>query len=308
MAVYSGPLQNRIPKWDYRHTHIQYARNHYPKIIPPQPEKNTLLPSTKKDKKADKLDESTQALFDYVAEDTRAPVASTSGISEASRTSNISEPPEPAIDKPKTNKPPKYIEQTSKVLRASKPSSNEISSARAQREERLRKLATDHGKDPDKFITITEKDVNLSQEYRDRMMADAEVIEFARENKMDPNDLFYMTRRERLISEKIYLWEFENVGKSQKYIYDDEEWQKNISILQENDKLKRDKGCQRFQKGYNFSREQAFILVPDQRICRSRSRVTPKEGEDEAGEVNICQVSDIIPDRETIESISQRIV
>ena len=39
------------------------------------------------------------------------------------------------------------------------------------------------------------------------------------------------------------------------------------------DKLKRDKGRQRFQKGYNFSREQAFILVPDQRICRSRSRV-----------------------------------
>ncbi|PKK55794.1 hypothetical protein RhiirC2_801502 [Rhizophagus irregularis] len=44
------------------------------------------------------------------------------------------------------------------------------------------------------------------------------------------------------------------------------------------DKLKRDKGRQRFQKGYNFSREQAFVLVPDQRICRSRSRVTPKEG------------------------------
>ena len=33
------------------------------------------------------------------------------------------------------------------------------------------------------------------------------------------------------------------------------------------DKLKRDKGRQRFQKGYNFSREQTFVLVPDQRIC-----------------------------------------
>jgi len=32
------------------------------------------------------------------------------------------------------------------------------------------------------------------------------------------------------------------------------------------DKLKRDKGQQRFQKGYNFNKEQAFILVPDQRI------------------------------------------
>ena len=74
------------------------------------------------------------------------------------------------------------------------------------------------------------------------------------------------------------------------------------------DKLKRDKGRQRFQKGYNFSREQAFVLVPDQRICRSRSRVPPKEGGDEAGEVNICQISDIIPDGETIKSIAQRIV
>ena len=72
------------------------------------------------------------------------------------------------------------------------------------------------------------------------------------------------------------------------------------------DKLKRDKGRQRFQKGYNFSREQAFVLISDQRICQSRSRVPPKEGGDEAGEVNICQVSDIIPDGETIESIPSK--
>ncbi len=51
-----------------------------------------------------------------------------------------------------------------------------------------------------------------------------------------------------------------------------------------------------------------FVLVPDQRICQSRSRVTPKEGEDETGGVNICQVSDIILDEETIESIAQRII
>ena len=74
------------------------------------------------------------------------------------------------------------------------------------------------------------------------------------------------------------------------------------------DKLKRDKGRQRFQKRYNFSREQAFVLVSDQRICQSRSRVLPKEGGNKAGEVNICQISNIIPDGETIESIAQRIV
>ncbi|CAB4402421.1 unnamed protein product [Rhizophagus irregularis] len=74
------------------------------------------------------------------------------------------------------------------------------------------------------------------------------------------------------------------------------------------DKLKRDKGHRRFQGGYDFSKEQTFVLVPNQGICRSRSRVIPKEGGDEAGEVNICQISNIIPDGETIESIAQRIV
>ena len=192
-----------------------------PKIILHHPEKNTSPPSTSKDKKADKQDDSTQTLFDYVAEKTEAPIASTSGRSETT----------------KASEPPKPIKRISNVLKAPKPSNNEILSARTQREERLRKWATDHGEDPDKFMTITEKDVNLSREYRDRMMADAEVIEFARENKMDPNDLFYMTRRERLISEEIYLWEFEDVEKPREYIYDDEEWQKNVSILQENGML-----------------------------------------------------------------------
>ncbi|CAB4431583.1 unnamed protein product [Rhizophagus irregularis] len=55
------------------------------------------------------------------------------------------------------------------------------------------------------------------------------------------------------------------------------------------DKLKRDKG------------------LPDQRICRIRSQVTPKEGGEEAGEVNICQVSNLIPG-ETVEMIAQRIM
>ncbi|GBC40917.2 hypothetical protein GLOIN_2v1814667 [Rhizophagus irregularis DAOM 181602=DAOM 197198] len=120
------------------------------------------------------------------------------------------------------------------------PSNKKASStflARQQREERLRKWAIDHGEDPDIFMTITEKDVDLSREYRDRMMADADVIDFAKENKMSLNDLFYMTRRERLISEEIYLRKYEDVGKPREYVYDDEEWQKNISILQENGML-----------------------------------------------------------------------
>ena len=56
----------------------------------------------------------------------------------------------------------------------------------------------------------------------------------------------------------------------------DEKLSQNVPALLEllTDKLKRDKGRQCFQKGYSFSKDQVFILVPDQRICQSRSQVT----------------------------------
>jgi len=151
-----------------------------PKIILSQSEKNTPFSSTNKDKQ----DGGVQALFDYVAEDTCASVTSSSKMAK------ISKVIDPASSRPMVKK-----------------------DAKQQCEEHFKKWAINHGEDPDKFITITEKDVNLSWEYQDGMMADIEVIEFARENKIDLNDLFYMTRRKRLISEEIYLWEFENVGK-----------------------------------------------------------------------------------------------
>ncbi|CAG8555801.1 11264_t:CDS:2, partial [Racocetra persica] len=65
------------------------------------------------DKKADKQKNLTQALFDYVVEEAEALVASTSGISETSKTSNL---PEPKIversqkDQLKTSKLSKPIE------------------------------------------------------------------------------------------------------------------------------------------------------------------------------------------------------
>ena len=73
------------------------------------------------------------------------------------------------------------------------------------------------------------------------------------------------------------------------------------------DKLKRDKGRQRFQKGYNLNKEQAFILVSDQRIYQSRSQVTSQMGRSKAGDVNLCQISDLIPEGGTVERIAQRI-
>ncbi|CAG8787643.1 20576_t:CDS:1, partial [Gigaspora rosea] len=44
------------------------------------------------DKKVDKQENVTQALFDYVEEEAEVPVASTSGTSETSKTSNLPEP------------------------------------------------------------------------------------------------------------------------------------------------------------------------------------------------------------------------
>src|ERR1044072_5974393 len=79
------------------------------------------------------------------------------------------------------------------------------------------------------------------------------------------------------------------------------------------DREKRHQACDCLQKGYNFSKEQAFALIPSQRTGRIKSQVTPKEGGAEA-KVNICcvksacQVSDIIPEGEIIRETAQRIM
>ncbi|RIA79970.1 hypothetical protein C1645_839529, partial [Glomus cerebriforme] len=240
LEEFSDIPQNDLPENETTDISIFNVPETIPqKIIPPQPErhnrvadrKNTPSPNTSKDKKASNQDDSTQALFDYMVEDTRTPVASTGPEGTTSGTSKTSKPLEPEIDKPEVSKPSEYI----------KPSSNELSStillARQEREERLRKWAIDHGEDPDVFMIITEKDIRLSYEYRDRMMSDADAVDFAKEDGMNVNDIFYMSRRERLISEEIYLRNFENADKPRTYVYDNEEWQKGISILQENGHL-----------------------------------------------------------------------
>ena len=115
------------------------------KIISPQPEKNASLSSNKK---ADKQDDSTQTLFDYVAEQAEAPVTSTSGTSEISKTSELSEP---LIDKSEASKPSESIELSNKEA-------SFTFLARQQREDRLRKRAVEFEEDLDVFVIITEKD------------------------------------------------------------------------------------------------------------------------------------------------------
>ena len=43
------------------------------------------------------------------------------------------------------------------------------------------------------------------------------------------------------------------------------------------DKEKRHQTCDRLQKGYKFSKKQAYALIPYERIGRSKSQVTSKE-------------------------------
>ena len=75
-----------------------------PKIIPTQPEKNMLSPNTSEDKKVSNQDDLTQELFNYIAEEAKASVASTTGTSEISKSSK------PVIIELKTSKPLKSIE------------------------------------------------------------------------------------------------------------------------------------------------------------------------------------------------------
>src|SRR5688572_13909058 len=90
-----------------------------------------------------------------------------------------------------------------------------------------------------------------------------------------------------------------------------EELNQHASALLEllTDKLKRLKGHQHLWEGYSFSKEQVFLLIPDQRIEQCISQVTSqKEGSlfrfGPEAEINICQVSNIIPKGETIREMA----
>ncbi|CAG8459930.1 9509_t:CDS:2, partial [Diversispora eburnea] len=56
--------------------------------------------------------------------------------------------------------------------------------------------AIDHSEDPDKFVTITEKNRDLAHTYHDRLCSDADMIQFAKVTDDDPDTLMDMSRRE----------------------------------------------------------------------------------------------------------------
>ncbi|CAG8481132.1 2570_t:CDS:2 [Paraglomus brasilianum] len=104
---------------------------------------------------------------------------------------------------------------------------------REEREKRLRRWAIDHNEDPDKFVTITDKDKTDSIDYLTRIDVDANTCLFNIEQGNDPHDFMEMTHRERLIGEEILRRRLEDAGESI-WLDTDEEWIKNKTILQEN--------------------------------------------------------------------------
>ncbi|RGB27205.1 hypothetical protein C1646_799341 [Rhizophagus diaphanus] len=74
------------------------------------------------------------------------------------------------------------------------------------------------------------------------------------------------------------------------------------------DKEKRRQARDRLQKGYKFSKEQAYALIPHERIGQYISQVPVLEELELEAEVNINIVYENVPEGETIRETAQRIV
>ncbi|CAG8660193.1 2827_t:CDS:1, partial [Paraglomus brasilianum] len=159
----------------------------------------------------------TQDLFDSLTNESS--VASSSKSTDISMTPEI----EPSDDKSKSLEIIEESEISPDLLANDEPkNSNEETPqqisyppgylTREQREVRLRKKAIELGEDPDKFVTITEKDKLDSIAFRDRMQTDAKMCGFAKEAEEDPSEYMDMTVRERLISEEIIRRSLEEDG------------------------------------------------------------------------------------------------
>ncbi len=86
----------------------------------------------------------------------------------------------------------------------------------------------------------------------------------------------------------------------------------NILLI---DKVKRDQACWHLQKGYNFSKEQVFALIPKLTAGQKKGETVSLNTPDtpdvlqevepvEGGTVNVCQISQ----KETIRDLAQHII
>ncbi|RGB40463.1 hypothetical protein C1646_753307 [Rhizophagus diaphanus] len=127
-------------------------------------------------------------------------------------------------------------------------------------------------------------------------MSDTDAVNFVKEDGINVNDIFYMSRKERLISEEIYFCNFENVG---------------LISTRNNKKYKHtQRKCREWYTLNNLIVTHNLVVTSQAIFIQSYSQlsqVTPKEGGEEAEEVDICQVSNLISG-ETVEMIAQRIM
>ena len=225
--------------------------------INPRPEKiDPILLTTNRIKKGKErvstppIPKMTQDLFDSMSNESSVASSSGSIAKQAVRRfseswdfvpTNISMSPEIVDDKSKSPEISLDLPMNNEPKNSTEVSPQQISyplgyQTREQREIRLRQKAIELGEDPDKFVTITEKDRDLARIYYDKMMADAEIIEFARSDGVDPENYMELSRREKLICMEIDLRLYEDKGEPRAYtcIYNDEDWAKNIEILREN--------------------------------------------------------------------------
>ncbi|CAG8636617.1 9123_t:CDS:1, partial [Scutellospora calospora] len=180
----------------------------------------------------------TQDLFDYITGQSEYSVAS------LSKTTDIFMTPEIEYVEPVDNK----SEPSSKIIKEpeirgyassvnDKPETNNEEAStqsktylpgyipRAERKVRLRETAIKYGEDPDKFMTITKEDRDLVKIFQDKMMADMDIIDFARKDGDDPEEYIELSRREKLICMEIKLRMYEDDDEFRSYtcIYDGEE-------------------------------------------------------------------------------------
>ncbi|RIA98095.1 hypothetical protein C1645_813136 [Glomus cerebriforme] len=115
---------------------------------------------------------------------TEVPIASTFRISETSKTSK---PSKPVINKPKTNP------NENKSLKSSNKKAFSISLTKQQYEEHFKKWDIDHGEDPDKFVTIIEKDRLNSIAFWNKMETDAWMYSYIKKVKEVFNEYMDIT-------------------------------------------------------------------------------------------------------------------
>ncbi|GES94252.1 hypothetical protein GLOIN_2v1765707 [Rhizophagus clarus] len=144
--------------------------------------------------------------------------------SETSKTSELSKPA--VINK---SKPSSDILDNTELKAESKPPQND----EPINDESKQNVVEASCKAPPSPTILSARASVKSALEKGQMETDSRMYGYAKDEKEDPNEYMDMTVRERLIGEEIIRREFKDDGITSSWLDTDEEWQKNISILQE---------------------------------------------------------------------------